>query len=191
MKKAELKQGVAYFVSTRSNYGYAYRDSIYNIAKFYNDTNRYYVVFEQDGKTPMSYGRGASQIFMTPCKTYGADCPTHRPQEGKSYIACRKTDRRLMDIREEYWTVIKRAYDNSLKKKQSKDIRAERLARIAKRNKEKQETPIINDFYTVLQQITGERVYSWEKLGGLSVTQMQAITNAIKAGMPSVQAVAS
>lgn len=186
MKKAELKQGVAYFVSTRNNYG-SYGHSIYKIANYYNQDNRYYVIFEQDGKTPMSYHRTPSSIYMTRCKTYGFDCPTHG-KDGRNN--CPRTDYRLMDIREEYWTVVKRARENYLKQNQGKDIRAERLARIAKRNKEKQETPIINDFYTVLQQITGERVYSWEKLGGLSVTQMQAITNAIKAGMPSVQAVA-
>jgi hypothetical protein len=189
MKKAELKQGVAYFVSTRSNYG-SYGHSVYKIANYYNQDNRYYVVFEQDGKTPMSYHRSPSNIYMTRCKTYGADCPTHRPQEGGASVACPRTYYRLMDIREEYWTVVKRARENYLKQNQGKDIRAARLARIAKRNKESQEAPIIKEFYSVLQQVTGERHTSWDRLGGFNITQMQAITNALKASMPSVQAVA-
>ena len=189
MKKAELQQGVAYFVSTRNNYG-SYGHSVYKIASYYNQNNRYYVVFEQDGETPMSYNRNPNSIYMTRCKTYGADCPTHRPREGFFGTACPRTDYRLMDIREEYWTVVKRARKNYLKQNQGKDIRAERLARIAKRNKESQEAPIIKEFYSVLRQITNESHTSWDRLGGFSVTQMQAITNAIKAGMPSVQAVA-
>jgi hypothetical protein len=189
MKKAELQQGVAYFVSTRSNYGTAYGHSVYKIANYFNQNNRYYVVFGKDGDV-LSYGRNTSQIFMTRCKTYGADCPTHRPQEGGASVACPRTDYRLMDIREEYWTVVKRARENYLKQNQGKDIRAARLARIAKRNKESQEAPIIKEFYSVLQQVTGERHTSWDRLGGFNITQMQAITNALKASMPSVQAVA-
>ena len=188
MKKAELQQGVAYFVSTRSNYGTAYGHSVYKIANYFNQMNRYYVVFEQDGKTPMSYHRSPSNIYMTRCKTYGYGCPDHTTAEGG--FKCHRTEYRLMDIREEYWTVVKRARENYLKQNQGKDIRAARLARIAKRNKESQEAPIIKDFYSVLQQITGERHTSWERLGGFNITQMQAITNALKAGMPSVQAVA-
>lgn len=182
MKKAELKAGVAYFVSTRNTYGWCYRDSV-NAIHEQNKDSRYFVVMGTDGQ-PMSYSRNASQIFMTRCKTYGADCQTHRPREGFSGIACPRTDFRLMDIREEYWSVIKRLHERRIKERHSKDIRAERLARIAKRQKEKNEAPIKEEFYSVLKQITGKDwISSYDRLGGFTPANMLAITNAIKAGM--------
>jgi hypothetical protein len=95
-----------------------------------------------------------------------------------------------MDIRAEYWSAIKDMWQRR-KARPTKDIRAERLRRIAQRNQQKQEEPIKEQFYTVLSQITGGHCTSWDRLGGFSIQEMQAITNALKAGMPSVQAVAS
>jgi hypothetical protein len=94
-----------------------------------------------------------------------------------------------MDIRDEYWAVIKRMHE-ARKAKPTKDIRAERLRRIAKRNQEAQEEPIKKQFYAVLSQIIDGHCTSWDRLGGFTVQEMQTITNALKAGMPSVQAVA-
>ncbi len=185
MKKAELKQGVAYYATSRNNYMVTYHDSIYRTHK-QHEHNRYYVIFT--GAEPWTGYRSTSQIYMTNCPTYGANCLRHKT-DGKS-INCYRTDFRLMDIREEYWSAIKRMYIRS-KERSTKDIRAERLARIAKRNKETQEEPIKKQFYDVLSQITGGYCTSWDRLGGFSIQEMQAITNAIKAGMPSVQAVAS
>jgi hypothetical protein len=96
-----------------------------------------------------------------------------------------------MDIRGEYWALIKQFHERNIKNSTRKDIRAERLARIAKRNQETQERPIKEQFYDVLSQIVGSHCSSYDRLGGFTVQEMQAITNAIKAGMPSVQAVAS
>lgn len=185
MKKAELKQGVAYYVSTNGTYGWSYRDSFYEIHK-QNERARFYVIFENG--EPMSYYRNASQVYMTTCKTWGYGCPDHATAEGG--FKCYRTEYRLMDIREEYWTVIKRLHARRKEEKKSKDIRGARLVRIAKRNKEAQEKPIIEEFYSVLSHVVNERMTSWDKLGGLNIQQMQAVTNALKAGMPSVQAVA-
>ena len=186
VKKAELKAGVPYFVSTSNSYGWAYRNSVYQIHES-NKSSRYYVVFA--GNEPMMHYRSASQIYMSPCKEYGANCPTHKTDGERTN--CYRTDYRLMDIRNEYWSVIKLLHDRRKKENTPKDIRGARLARIAKRNQEKQEEPIKADFYAVLRQITGSYCASYDRLGGFTVQEMQTITNAIKAGMPSVQAVAS
>ena len=185
MKKAELKQGVAYYVSSRSNFGWSLSTSVYKLHKS-NSDNRYYVVFEK-GEPSTGY-RSPSVIHMTQCKTYGRDCPTHKT-DGEA-LNCWRSSFRLMDIRGEYWSIIKQFHERNIKYP-TKDIRAERLARIAKRNQQKQEEPIKEQFYNVLSQITGSTHYSWEKLGGLNIQDMQAITNALKASKPSVQAVAS
>jgi hypothetical protein len=95
-----------------------------------------------------------------------------------------------MDIRDEYWSVIKRMIQRR-KERPTKDIRAERLRRIAKRNQDKQETPIRAEFYSVLSQITGGYCSSYDRLGGFSVEEMAKITKALKASMPAVMAVAS
>jgi len=187
MKKAELKAGVAYYATSRNNGMTTYQNSIFKTHK-QHQSNLYYVLM-QNGE-PMTGYRSASVVYMTNCKTYGADCPTHRPREGWSGVACYRTDFRLMDIRGEYWEIIKRMHE-ARKAQPTKDIRAERLRRIAKRNQEKQETPIREEFYTVLRQITGGYVSSYDRLGGFSIEEMAKITNALKASMPAVQAVAS
>jgi len=95
-----------------------------------------------------------------------------------------------MDIRDEYWAVIKRMHE-ARKAEPTKDIRAERLRRIARRNQESQEAPIKAEFYSVLSQITNSHCSSYDRLGGFSIEEMQKITNALKASMPAVMAVAS
>lgn len=187
MKKAELKAGVAYYATSQNNRMTTYHASIFKTHQQHRG-NRYYVLM-QNGQPVTGY-RSPSVIWMTTCPTYGTDCPTHRPREGWTGIACHKTDFRLMDIRDEYWAVIKRMHE-ARKAEPTKDIRAERLRRIAKRNQEKNEAPIKEDFYAVLRQITGGYVSSYDRLGGFSVEEMQKITNALKASMPSVMAVAS
>jgi hypothetical protein len=182
MKKAELKPGVAYYATSRNNGMETWHDSWFKTHNQHR-TNRHYVIFEADGQPKTGY-RSPSVIFMTTCPTYGTDCPTHRPREGYSGIACHKTDFRLMDIRDEYWTVIKRMQQRR-KERPSKDIRAERLVRIAKRQKQQVEKPIIEEFYSVLQQITGSRWghHSTTTLGNFSVEEKQKITQYLKAGM--------
>jgi len=188
MKKAELKAGVAYYATSRNNNMETYHESCFKTHK-QHEHNRYYVMFDEDGQPKTGY-RSPSVIWMTNCTTYGADCPTHRPREGWSGIACPKTDFRLMDIRDEYWSVIKRMIQRR-KERPTKDIRAERLRRIAKRNQTKQEEPIKAEFYSVLSQVTGDYCSSWHTLGGFSVEEMAKITKALKASMPAVMAVAS
>jgi hypothetical protein len=95
-----------------------------------------------------------------------------------------------MDIRDEYWSVIKRMIQRR-KERPTKDIRAERLRRIATRNQTKQEEPIKAEFYSVLSQVTGGYCSSWHRLDGFSVEEMAKITKALKASMPAVMAVAS
>lgn len=182
MKKAELKASVAYYATTRNNWMTTYHEAVYK-THMQHKGNRYYVMFDEDGQPKTGY-RSASVIWMTNCKTYGADCPTHRPREGYSGIACHKTDFRLMDIRDEYWSVIKRMQQR-YNERPRKDIRAERLVRIAKRQQNAQEKPIIEEFYSVLQQITGRQWghHSSSTLGGFSVEEKQKITNALKAGL--------
>ena len=186
MKKSELKAGVAYYATSRNNGMNTWHDSIFKTHQQHK-SNRYYVLI-RDGEIATSY-RSASQIYMTNCPTYGEDCPTHK-REDRTGIQCYRTDFRLMDIRDEYWAVIKRMHE-ARKAKPSKDIRAERLRRIAKRNQDKQETPIRAEFYSVLSQITGGYCSSYDRLGGFSVAEMAKITEALKASMPSVMAVAS
>ena len=186
MKKAELKAGVAYYATSRNNSMTTYHNSIFKTHQQHR-SNRFYVLI-QNGELVTGY-RSPSVIYMTNCKTYGADCPTHK-REDRTGIQCYRTDFRLMDIRGEYWAIIKSMYERR-KAEPKKDIRAERLRRIAKRNQEKQETPIREDFYSVLRQITGSYCSSYDRLGGFTIEEMQKITNALKASMPAVQAVAS
>jgi len=189
MKKAELKAGVAYYVTSSNNRMDTYHDSLLKTHNQHKE-HRYYVVFEKDGQPRTAY-RSASQIYMTNCKTYGADCPTHRPREGWSGIACYTTDFRLMDIRDEYWAVIERMH-KARKATPKKDIRAERLRRLAQRQQQAMDKPIIEEFYSVLQQITNRKwLNSSSTLGSLSVEEKQKIINALKTGMPAVMAVAS
>ena len=185
MKKAELKAGVAYYATSRNNNMETYHESCFKTHK-QHEHNRYYVIFDEDGQPKTGY-RSASVIFMTNCPTYGFDCPTHG-KDGRNN--CHRTDFRLMDIRDEYWSVIKRMIQRR-KERPTKDIRAERLRRIAKRNQTKQEEPIKAEFYSVLSQVTGDYCSSWHTLGGFSVEEMEKITKSLKASMPAVMAVAS
>ena len=187
MKKAELKAGTAYYVTSRNNNMATYHKSVWK-THLQHKQNRYYIITGEDGK-PVSYYRSQSQVYMTNCPTYGHDCPTHK-REYRTGIQCYRTDFRLMDIRDEYWAVIKRMHERRISEP-AKDIRAERLRRIAKRNKESQEAPIKEEFYRVLSQITDSYCASYDRLGGFTPEQMQKITDAIKASMPSVMAVAS
>lgn len=188
MKKAEIKAGVAYYATSSNNGMDTYTESVFKTHN-QHERYRYYAIFESDGQPKTGY-RSASVIYMTKCPTYGVDCPTHKKQDNSQMTHCYRTDFRLMDIRGEYWAIIKDMHQKR-KSVKSKDIRAERLRRIAQRNQAKQEEPIKAEFYSVLSQITNETHYSWEKLGGLSIDNMQAITNALKASLPSIMAVAS
>lgn len=185
MKKAELKAGVAYYATSQNNGMQTYTDSLFK-THTQHSRNRFYVIFDANGQPATGY-RSASVVYMTNCKTYGFDCPTHG-KDGR--LNCYRTDFRLMDIRDEYWSVIKRMHEVR-KARPSKDIRAERLRRIAQRQKEKNEAPIKEEFYRVLSQITGGYCSSYDRLGAFNPTEMQKITNALKASMPSVMAVAS
>lgn len=186
MKKSELKAGVAYYATSRNNGMTTWHDSIFKTHQQHK-SNRYYVLI-RDGEIATSY-RSASQIYMTNCPTYGEDCPTHK-REDRTGIQCYRTDFRLMDIRDEYWAVIKRMHE-ARKAKPTKDIRAERLRRIADRQRQANEAPIKEEFYRVLSQITDSYCHSFDRLGGFNPDQMQKITEALKASMPSVMAVAS
>ena len=185
MKKAELKPGVAYYATSRNNRMDTHHDSCFKTHQQHK-ANRYYVIFNADGQPATGY-RSPSVIWVTNCPTYGFDCPTHG-KDGR--LNCYRTDFRLMDIRDEYWSVIKRMHERR-KTQPSKDIRAERLRRIAQRNQTKQEEPIKAEFYSVLSQVTGGYCSSYDRLGGFSVAEMAKITEALKASMPSVMAVAS
>jgi hypothetical protein len=187
MKKAELKAGVAYYATSQNNHMNTYQDAIYKTHK-QHERNRFYVIFDAEGQPATGY-RSASVVYMTNCPTYGHDCLRHKKEDSK-YINCYRTDFRLMDIRGEYWELIKRMQDQR-NARPSKDIRAERLRRIAKRQQESNEAPIREEFYSVLSQVSGDRCSSWNTLGGFSIEEMQKITNALKASMPSVMAVAS
>lgn len=187
MKKAELKAGVAYYATSRNNQMYTFHSSVLKTHKQHQH-NRYYVIFESDGQPKTGY-RSPSVIFMTNCPTYGMDCPTHKIEDNER-IHCWRTDFRLMDIRGEYWSLIKDMHQKR-KNEKTKDIRAERLRRIAKRNQEKQEEPIKAEFYSVLSQIIDGHCVSWDRLGEFSVEEMQKITNALKATLPTLTAVAS
>jgi hypothetical protein len=187
MKKAELKAGVAYYATSQNNHMNTYHESWFKTHQ-QHDRNRFYVIFDTDGQPKTSY-RSASVIYMTNCPTYGHDCLRHK-KEDSTVINCYRTDFRLMDIRDEYWSVIKRMVQRR-KEQPTKDIRAERLRRIAKRNQAKQEEPIRDEFYSVLSQVTGDHCSSWNTLGGFSVEEMAKITKALKASMPAVMAVAS
>jgi len=185
MKKAELKPGVAYYATSRNNRMDTYHDSCFKTHQQHK-SNRYYVIFNPSGEPATGY-RSPSVIYMTNCQTYGFDCPTHG-KDGK--LNCYRTDFRLMDIRDEYWSVIKRMIQRR-KERPTKDIRAERLRRIADRQRQADEAPIKEEFYRVLSQITDSYCHSYDRLGGFTPDQMQKITEAIKASMPAVMAVAS
>lgn len=185
MKKAELKAGVAYYATSRNNGMETYHDSLFK-THIQHSRNRFYVICDAGGNPATAY-RSPSVVYMTNCPTYGFDCPTHG-KDGR--LNCYRTDFRLMDIRDEYWSAIKRMHE-ARKARPTKDIRAERLRRIAKRQQESQDAPIRAEFYSVLSQITGGYVSSYDRIGGFNIEEMQKITNALKASMPAVMAVAS
>lgn len=183
MKKNELKQGVAYLCNTRGTMN-TYRKSIFQLAEA-NSHNRYYVIFK-DGQVWQSIH--SKNIYVSGCKEYGADCPKHSQGDGR--IRCYHTDFRLMDIREEFFPALKKAHTENQKRECSKDIRAERLARIAKRERQATRDDISKEFFTVINQAIGEAktswggVHSWTKMGELSNDQMKALIEAlsVKAG---------
>lgn len=185
MKKAELKKGVAYYATSQNNGMQTYQKSLFKTHNQHS-RNRFYVIFDANGQPATGY-RSASVVYMTNCKTYGFDCPTHG-KDGR--LNCYRTDFRLMDIRDEYWAVIKRMHE-ARKAEPTKDIRAERLRRISKRQQERNEAPIKEEFYSVLSQITGGYCSSYDRLGAFNIEEMQKITKALKASMPTVMAVAS
>lgn len=187
MKKAELKEGVAYYVATSKKWIHTYHTSAFKTHD-YHKCNRYYVIIRGDNK-PMSYYRSDNKVYVTNCKTYGSNCPTHKREDSVG-IHCYRKSVRLMDIHGEYWQVIK---DMIAKRKAqpTRDVRAERLARIAKRQRQEQEKPIKEEFYRVLSHITESYCSQWDKLGGFTPKQMQAITKALKAGMETPLQVAS
>lgn len=185
MKKAELKQGVAYFVSTNNRSIWTYRDSYYEIAE-HNKGNRYYVIFE-DGQ-PRQYRGTPSSVYLTSCKTYGADCPTHT--EANGYRRCPMREFRLMDIRDEFFNVIKQLHDNRLKEKNSRDPYAERLKRIARRKQDEYEKPIKDEFFKVMKDIRGHWTSEYTRLEDFTTDQMQLITEALKAHQRAGKAVA-
>jgi hypothetical protein len=187
VKKAELKAGVAYYATSQNNGMETYHDSLFK-THTQHSRNRFYVIFDEDGQPKTGY-RSASVVYMTNCPTYGHDCLRHK-KEDSTGINCYRTDFRLMDIRDEYWSVIKRMH-NARKARPTKDIRAERLRRIAKRQQESQDAPIRAEFYSVLSQITGGYVSSYDRVGGFNIEEMAKITKALKASMPAVMAVAS
>ena len=185
MKKQELKQGVAYFVSSNNRSIWCYRDSYFDIAKS-NAQHRYYVVFENgEPRTPY---RNKSSVYMTTCKNYGDVCPTHTEENG--YRRCPSKEYRLMDIKSEYWVIIKQLHDQRVAERNAKDIRAERLARIAKREREATRAEVSKEFFSVINEVIGESkspwsgVRGWTKFSDLTNDQMKALIEAlsVKAG---------
>lgn len=183
MKKSELREGVAYYVHTRNESPMAWRDSVYKIHE-QNQSARKYIIFR--GGEPMSYRGTPSSIYATPCKNFRNNCEQH-PEGGR--FDCPMDDVRLMDIRGEYWELIKQTRDK-VRNKKSKDIRAERLARIAKRQTEDYEKPIRDDFYATMREALGSYVSSYDRIGGLSIEQMKLISEALKAHQRAGKAVA-
>lgn len=178
MKKNELKQGVAYLCNTRGTMN-TYRKSIFQLAEA-NSHNRYYVIFK-DGQ-PWQNSR-SNNIYVSGCKNYGADCPKHSQGDGR--IRCYSTDFRLMDIREEFFTAIKKAHAENQKRECAKDIRAERLARIAKRQREATRAELSKEFFSVINEAVGKPnspwggISSWTKFGDLTNDQMKALIEAL------------
>lgn len=191
MKKNELKQGVAYWVASNNRSIWTYRDSYFEIAQT-NREHRYYVVFE--GDEPRTPYRSPSSVYVTRCKTYGYDCPTHSDESGR--LRCPSIDYRLMDIKDEFWKVVKRLRDNRIKEKNAKDIRAERLVRIAKRQQKATRDEVSQEFFKAINATLGEQkvswggVREWTKFGELSIDQMKALTDALKASQPAQEEVA-
>ena len=178
MKKAELKQGVPYYINSRSEMPSNWGKSVARIHE-QSQGDMYYIVF-QDGK-PYSYSRNPSSVYVTRCKDRGANCPKH---PAGSKWRCSYEEVRLMDIRGEYWELIKQARERYLAQP-VRDIRAERLARIAKRQKQDYEEPIKKEFYKVMREFTGSYVSEYDQMRHLSVEQMQAIATALKAHLPA------
>lgn len=180
MKKQELKPGVAYFVSSNNRSIWCYRDSYFDITKS-NAQHRYYVVFENgEPRTPY---RNKSSVYMTTCKNYGDVCPTHTEENG--YRRCPSKEYRLMDIKSEFWATIKQLHDQRIVERNAKDIRAERLARIAKRERQATRDEISKEFFAAINAALGDTksiyggVYAWTKFGDLSDDKMKALIAAL------------
>jgi hypothetical protein len=179
MKKQELNAGVPYFISS-DNTMTAYLDSINRIHEA-NKTRRYYVIFE-DG-VPVTPYRSPSSVYVTRCKTYGFNCPTHKDETGR--LNCGRSAVRLMDIRGNYYQTISQA---ALRHKASnadggRGARyARHLQRKAQREREAIAKPIQDGLYEAINAITGADLGRWgTDLSRLNLEQMKALTEALNA----------
>lgn len=186
MKKAELKQGVAYLVISNENrIGGTWRTtSVCDIARR-NSEHRKFIIFK-DGEPLMGY-RSNSTVLVTSCDTYGEDCQTHTGTAPNGLTRrCPKSEVRLMDIRDEFYPAIAKIAKKN-RAERADDGRgekyAEHLARKAKREQEAIAKPIRDEFYKTLNEVTGAYLTPyWSELSRLNHEQMKALLDLINAG---------
>lgn len=188
MKKNELKQGVAYFCSSRPRI-WGMNTSYFRNAQS-NREDRYYIIFDEAGNPETAY-RNPSMVYASPCKNYGMKCEKHDNSDGQ--IRCFRTDFRLMDIQGEFYPMIKNSTDR-YKAEKADDGRGYRLAqrqrRIAERKRNEVENPIREEFFKLLKQASNGYVSQYTELRNLDVQTMKTISEALKAYNREVASVA-
>lgn len=186
MKKAELKQGVAYYINGRGGIS-AWRDSYFQVSE-QNSHSKFYIIFEDGNPEHCST---PSMVWGTHCSTFGFDCQKHKREDGS--LGCGRRKIRLMDIRGEFYPMLKKAVDEHraywADGGRGRSLIA-RNKRIADRAKSDIETPIKNEFYEILRSFGSGYVSSYDRIGNLPIGLMKTITEALKASERAGKAVA-
>lgn len=184
MKKAELQKGKAYLVSSAGWRVNGWSESIFKVAND-NDRLKKFVIFEGD-EVSTQYGN-KSMVYVTSCKTYGADCERHSGTYPSGLRrGCPREAVRLMDIKEEFYPAVQRIA-RTRREREADGGRGERYRRHLenkkKHDKELIAKPIRQEFYQVINDITGAGLTPyWSDLSRLNHEQMQKLIDAINAG---------
>lgn len=180
MKKSELKQGVAYLVSSRGVSGYS--SSVYKVAEW-NRRERKYIIFSEGNVTSPHYA--PSMVYVTSCPTFGAECQTHSGLNPNGFRrSCPRDKARLMDIKGEFYPLVAMIARRH-RERNADGGRGERYLRHIeskkRRDREAYVKPIKEAMYEALSAVVGIKLggYYGTDLKHLTTEQMQALTDAL------------
>lgn len=180
MKKQELKQGVAYLVSTRGVSGYS--SSVYKVAEW-NRRERKYIIFNE-GEVTSPY-KTPSMVYVTSCPTYGDDCQTHSGLYPSGLRrTCPRDKARLMDIKGEFYPLVAE-YARNHRERNADGGRGERYLRHIEKKKQREREayvkPIKEQLNQAISEIIGEKFggYWGTDINRLKPEQMQALIAAL------------
>jgi hypothetical protein len=173
VKRAELIIGKAYYMNTTANW----RDDHYSLSQSYAKTGeglkRYRVtVVETQLKTEQEKNWKTRDVLI-------------QNENGKQMWVP------LNHIRCEWIQAVKILTDDR-RSRHSYDDPANRYARhLARKFEREQLTPAIKTLCQEIQRVTGEQVYSWEKIESLDIKTIKTLTQALSVIKTELTAVAS